>query len=81
MCVFVCVPCVTQDGGVVKRTSPVAVDLVDVGAILQQELAGGQRVLMRKHVTVTRHRLGAVKPSESSSKLIKHVLCSRHILA
>lgn len=39
------IPGVTQDGGVVQRPSPVAVCLVDVGAVLQQELAGCQSVL------------------------------------
>jgi len=39
---------VTQDGGVVQRAPPVAVRLVDVGAVLQQELAGRQGVLIEK---------------------------------
>lgn len=43
---YVCVvPSVTQDGGVVQRSSPIAVRLVDVGAVLQQELTGCQSVL------------------------------------
>lgn len=42
----VCVlPRVAQDGGVVKRPPPVAVRLVDVGAVLEEELAGCQGVL------------------------------------
>lgn len=39
------VPRVTEDGGVMQRPSPVVVHLVDVGAVLQQELAGCQSVL------------------------------------
>lgn len=38
-------PCVTQDGGVVQRSSAVAIHLVDAGAVLQQELAGCQGIL------------------------------------
>lgn len=38
-------PSVTQDGGVVQRSSPVAVRLVDLGSVLQEELAGCQGVL------------------------------------
>lgn len=37
----------------VKRPSPVAVHLVDVGAVLQQELAGRQGVLVRKQENVS----------------------------
>lgn len=38
-------PRVTQDGGVVQRPSPVAVGLVDLGTVLQEELAGCQGIL------------------------------------
>lgn len=37
----------TQDGGVVQRSSPVAVHLVDLGSVLQEELAGCQGVLSK----------------------------------
>lgn len=39
------VPCVAQDGGVVQRPSAVAVHLVDVGTVLQQELTSCQGIL------------------------------------
>lgn len=48
MCVSVsqCVPpSVTQDGGVVQRPSPIAVGLVDLSTVLQEELAGCQGIL------------------------------------
>lgn len=35
----------TQDGGVVQGSSPVAVHLVDLGSVLQEELAGCQGIL------------------------------------
>lgn len=41
------VPCVTQDSGVVQGSPPVAVSLIDVGSILQQELAGCKGVLIQ----------------------------------
>ncbi len=56
MCDPVCVcvlPSVTQDGGVVKRSPPVAVRLVDVSPVLQQELAGRQGILGRKQEHVS----------------------------
>lgn len=54
----VCVPpSVAQDGGVVKRPPPVAVRLVDLSAVLQEELAGCQGILVKKreHVNAIRH--------------------------
>lgn len=48
--VIVCVcavPCVTQDGGVVQWAPPIAVSLIDVGSVLQQELAGCKGVLIQ----------------------------------
>lgn len=46
LCVCVCaLPSVTQDGGVVQGSSPVAVHLVDLGSVLQEELAGCQGIL------------------------------------
>lgn len=41
-------PSVTQDGGVVKRPPPVAVHQVDVSAVLQEELAGCQGILVEE---------------------------------
>lgn len=46
-------PSVTQDGGMVQRPPPIAVHLVDLGTILQEELAGRQGILMKeqkKHI-------------------------------
>lgn len=45
-CTRVCsLPSVTQDSSVVQRSSPVAIHLVDLGSVLQEELAGCQSVL------------------------------------
>lgn len=50
-------PGVAQDGGVVQRSSAVAVRLVDVGAVLQQELTGCQGVLTETGERVSSHTL------------------------
>lgn len=49
-------PRVAQDGGVVKRPPPVAVRLVDVGAVLEEELTGRQGVLASRRVHARQRR-------------------------
>ena len=44
-------PRVAQDGGVVQGPSALGVLLVDVGGVLEQELAGDQRALENRHRT------------------------------
>lgn len=54
--VFV-LPRVAQDGGVVQRSPAIAVRLVNVGAVLQQELAGCQGVLTKTGECVSSNTL------------------------